>query len=223
MKGMMFDTDTGLNTAVLDGYKIMTRRLQKIQTSVNGAKIESTEIVDNHKFGGVGAYIGLYDANHDLIGKVLPSYLIGEEVAVQMSYKNAVEDTPECSVAIMDYTLTRKKPCDYRDHFGYNNKMYVNPNLMPNRIKITNQFCQHLCDISEDDCIAEGIVLNYMCNDNSKYFTYGNMEKPRFDTAKEAYRSLINKLSKCDIWTLNPIIFAYEFEVVYRHGKYITH
>ena len=220
MKGMMFDTDTGLNTAVLDGYKVMTRRLQKIPTQVNGVNVESAEIVDNHKFGCVGSYIGLYDINHDLIGKVLPSYLIGEEVAVQMSYKTAVEDTPECSVAIMDYTLTRKKPCDYRDHFGYNNKMYVNPKLMPNRIKITNQFCQHLCDISDTDCMKEGIVLNHEAN-GSEYYTYGSMSKPHFNTTKEAYRSLINKLSKYDIWTVNPIIFAYEFEVVYRHGKYI--
>ena len=40
---------------------------------------------------------------------------------------------------------------------GYTNKMFVKSDLMPHHIKITNIRMEQLQDISEEDCLKEGI------------------------------------------------------------------
>lgn len=124
-------------------------------------------------------------------------YKIGEEIAVAQPYKEV------CGYLI--------------DHKGYNNKMFVAAGLMPHRIRITNIRVERLQDISDDDCIAEGIqkypdVHNYMWG-----FSFIRREALRFElspTPREAYANLIDKICGKGTWESNPYVFVYDFELI---------
>lgn len=136
------------------------------------------------------------------------SYKVGEVIAVAQSYQ--------------DLGLF---VC--RDLAGYRNKMFVKAELMPNRIKITRVRLQLLQDISDDDCLREGI---YYDKENGKsvgypfavpfYYTYRgafNTKTGRmlhWTTPREAYAVLIDKISGKDTWERNPYVLAYDFELV---------
>ena len=96
--------------------------------------------------------------------------------------------------------------------------MRVKANLMPHQIKITNVRIQRLQDISDEDCLAEGI-RKIESNKISKAFGFDNSYEipnqfPVFDSPREAYAALINKVSGNGTWESNPWVFVYEFELV---------
>lgn len=86
---------------------------------------------------------------------------------------------------------------------------------MHNHIRITNVRVERLQDISDEDCIAEGISF-YKYNGKIHY-TFDNKVKKtffKFDTPREAYSALIDKISGKGTWESNPWVFVYEFELV---------
>lgn len=126
-------------------------------------------------------------------------YKVGEEVAVAQRYS-------EC----------RRAVC-LVDSAGWDNKMFVRAVLMPHRIKITNIRIERLQDISDEDCIKEGVIhyddifgKGYMVEDtyNNNYRRHG------FTTPRKAFAHLIDKLSGKGTWKSNPYVFVYEFELI---------
>lgn len=92
---------------------------------------------------------------------------------------------------------------------------------MRHHIRITDVRVERLQDISEDDCISEGVGMS--ATDNrigtpfSVPFNYfiGKDEKGyRYSTPREAYAALIDKISSKGVWSSNPYVFVYEFELV---------
>lgn len=86
----------------------------------------------------------MYDADEREFdeGEILPRYKVGEIVAVAQSYADiGIEPFAFCEAA-------------------WRNKMFVKAELMPYQIKITNVRIQRLQDISDEDCLREGIELN---------------------------------------------------------------
>lgn len=118
-------------------------------------------------------------------------YKVGEVLAVAQSYQ--------------DLGLF-----DCRDLAGCRNKMFVKAELMPHRIRITDVRVQRLQDISDEDCLREGIFEEDTAIDTgySYYGTQGNWETPR-----EAYAVLIDKISGKGTWERNPYVLAYDFEL----------
>ncbi|RKW57053.1 MAG: hypothetical protein D8H98_13645 [Prevotella sp.] len=51
-----------------------------------------------------------------------------------------------------------------RDVSGNTNKMFVKAELMPHKIKITNVRIERLQDISDEDCLREGIIKGEFMN-----------------------------------------------------------
>ncbi len=92
--------------------------------------------------------------------------------------------------------------------------MFVKAELMPHQIRIQKIRLQRLQDISDDDCLAEGITKWNAGQEDIPFFTYKNANKNDFDTPQEAYASLINKVSVKDAWEKNPYVWVYEFELV---------
>lgn len=98
---------------------------------------------------------------------------------------------------------------------GRTNKMFVSAHLMPHRIKITNVRIERLQDISEEDCLKEGVkasnaVKGYwyvMCSTKSN-------NKIRRETARMAYADLIDAICGRGTWDSNPWVFVYDFELV---------
>lgn len=73
-------------------------------------------------------------------------YKVGEIVAVAQSYCDFYDDTND--------------PRIFPSGAGWTNKMFVRADLMPHRIRITNVRIERLQDISDEDCIKEGIGIS---------------------------------------------------------------
>ena len=137
--------------------------------------------------------------------KSLP-YKVGEIVAIAQSYHTLNKS---------GYTAP-----EWLDHVcessaGYENKMFVRADLMPHHIKITDVKVERLQDISEDEILREG-VWQYYDNEDlffvSKYIGYA--PTVAFQSAREAFWYLIDRISGKGTWESNPWVAAYSFELV---------
>lgn len=190
MKKIMFNDKYGLTEAVLDGRKTQTRR------------IVSQRYIDAVKIDAFGSYHG--------IGA---PYAVGEEIAIAQSYKDIVTEAHNRGYRdVMMSSRTGRTIFVNEKTKGWNNKMFVRSNMCFHRIKITNVRVERLQDISEEDCLKEGIdrcekEWGYWEGDNGFLNFYA------FDTIKEAFAALIDKTCGKGTWDSNPYVFVYEFEL----------
>lgn len=197
-KKIMFSDKYGLTQAVLDGRKKQTRRIVKFGDV-------DTEYIKKDLFPITNNRVEPY-----LIEKY-SNYKVGEIVAIAQSYKQCgdfMDDgTPRWDF-IAKIVGTKNK--------GWTNKMFVKPELMPHQIRITNIRVEKLQDISDEDCLAEGIkeivsedgTLRYYVKDwkgDTLLATY---------TPQKAYSFLIDKVGKKGDWDKNPYVFVYDFELI---------
>lgn len=100
---------------------------------------------------------------------------------------------------------------------GWNNKMFIRAEACKHQIRITDVRMERLQDISEDDCLREGIIHAYTTRDGIKIYHTPHVNRD-YDLStydvKEAFAHLINKVSRKDVWSLNPYVFVYDFELV---------
>lgn len=192
----MFNDKYGLTDAVLEGRKTQTRRI-----AYDG-------IVKDPNIG-----YGLEGSEKDkcvlcsgcmIVAK--STYHVGEEIAIAQRYS-------ECFRAVC---LENSK--------GWNNKMFVMAELMPHRIKITNIRVERLQDISEEDCLKEGVYYHTeppRHHEYDRYSPWSPSVKPYkfesekyFCSAKYAFKHLIEKVSGKGTWDSNPYVFVYDFELI---------
>ena len=92
--------------------------------------------------------------------------------------------------------------------------MYVKPKLMPHQILITDVRVEKLQDISDGDCLKEGIEeFSTHLTASGKAYTFHGVNES-YKTPREAYASLIDKVSRKGTWERNPYVFVYDFELV---------
>lgn len=202
MQKIMFNDKYGLTKAVLEGRKTQTRRIAYTgNTTINDCGI----CIEQKNFGRATLFRGIDEIVHS-------RYNIGEEVAVAQPYRMTA-----CKV---DYN--EKEIKEVVCSIGWANKMYVKADLMPHRIRITDIRAERLQDISEDDCLAEGIKEIYETNvdDPTEFYGYAFLPDASpcpehcYCEAQEAYAALIDKISGKGTWASNPYVFVYEFELV---------
>ena len=98
---------------------------------------------------------------------------------------------------------------------GYGNKMYVRADMMIEHIRITGIRCERLQDISDEDCVKEGVRVGSQALEypyyfiDTKQFLICDYKSPR-----RAFAALIDKVSGRGTWDRNPWVVAYEFELV---------
>lgn len=190
MKKIMFNDKYGLTQAVLEGRKTQTRRIVYTQ---NGFVVFGGEDFQLKKLDNGQALLTLCNNRFKT-----SLYKIGEEVAIAQRYSDIAD------------TLGQKLwqlPC-------WRNKMFVKADFMPHRIRITNIRVERLQDISEEDCMAEGIWRDDNVGLEGTTYWYHGLANSSLRTAKEAYASLIDKISGKDTWESNPWVFVYDFELV---------
>ena len=198
MKKIMFNDKYGLTQAVLDGSKTMTRRI-----------IHAENIPDDPEYG----YAPNIDAccvfnEDDVVAK--SQYNLCEVVAIAQAYKDIYE----------------KRGFDMHDPFtfvgdsaGWTNKMFVKADLMPHHIKITNICVERLQEISDEDCLREGVRLWEEADPEYKLNPLGKLYEiaGRWDgykSPREAFAALIDKVSGRGTWDSNPLVWVYGFELV---------
>ena len=200
----MFNDQYELTKAVLEGRKTQTRIICKYSRPN-----ESYDIVfpifepkdyDNkgNNTSALNYAFGWRNDEGMFTGWNKPHYKVGEIVAIAQSYADiSMEPFPFCEA-------------------GWRNKMRVKADLMPHQIKITNIRIQRLQDISDEDCLAEGVYKGQCGSIDTHlmdaYYYRGNIQP--YCTPREAYAALIDKVSGKDTWEHNPWVFVYEFELV---------
>ena len=190
MKKIMFNDRCGLTQAVLEGRKTQTRRIAYTQ---NGFVVFDDKDFQLKKLDNGQALLTIGNNRFKTA-----NYKIGEEVAIAQRYSD-IADTHGQELAQLP---------------GWNNKMFVKADLMPHRIRITNIRVERLQDISEADCLKEGIWRDDNVGLEGTTYWYHGLANSSYRTAKEAYASLIDKISGKGTWESNPWVFVYDFGLV---------
>lgn len=192
MQKIMFNSYYGLQQSVLKGTKTMTRRPV-------GKRMTEWDIE---------AYL----KGHKEVAYNLAQYKIGEIVAVAQPYSQVYTDP----FTIDECLANELAPEFLKDEEGWNNKMFVKAAYMPRRIEITDIKIELLQDISDEDCLLEGVDEFYLRRgDGTRKLRFSfNNAFDNFDTPREAFIALIDKVSKKGTWDRNDWQFAYSFKLV---------
>ena len=221
MQKRMFRDKYGLTSLVLLGQKTQTRDIIKVKipdTCLDFPDFDSWDI--ERKIAKFNS------EKQSLIAR--PKYHIGEVVAVAQSYQKAY---PNADFEMVD------KWTFMTESAGWKNKMFVKPNLMPHSIKITNIRVERLQDISDEDCLAEGVEKD-LADGLALYWFPVHIEgisweewkarsyelsrhecdgKPGtyfWDNPRQAFAKLIDKINGKGTWESNPYVWVYDFELV---------
>lgn len=182
MQKIMYNERYGLEQAVIEGIKTMTRR-----TAYNGEISKPNWGICLEGKDKGKAY--LCDGEC-IIAK--SKYAIGEVVAIAQSYNSLGYD-----IAALGH------------HAGWNNKLYVCADFMPHHIRFTDIRVERLQDISEEDCLKEGVIMYKNLRGD---YVFGFKRSSVFTDAKLAFANLFDKVSGKGIWESNPFMFVYAFE-----------
>lgn len=159
------------------------------QAVLDGRKTMTRRIVPN------GTPLGNWEETENKL-----RYKTGDVVAVAQRYKKVMEEKGENGVS----PLVAKA--------GYMNKMFVKAKQMPHIIRITDIHIERLQDISDEDCLREGIIEG-----DAEPKLYGFKNGKHYDSffsPREAFAVLIDKVSGKGTWARNPLVFVYEFDLI---------
>ena len=213
----MFNDEFGLTQAVLEGRKTMTRRIIKCPRTFRGEWVAGFNIHRSPSDKKIVGFPCMYDADEREfdMGEILPKYELGEVVAIAQSYMDVDRfHRKGKNAAYLEY-LDSILP-ELKLHPGWVNKMFVKADLMPHHIKITGIKVERLQDISDEDCLKEGIIHAYTDNDGIKIYHTPHTKRGYLstDVAQQSFAFLIDKVSGKGTWESNPFVFAYEFVLV---------
>ena len=193
MKKIMFNDKYGLTQAVLDGRKTMTRRISEDQ-------------IRNSIFCKSGC-----ESIHGY--EIKPKYKVGEVVAIAQSYMDVDRfHRKGKNAAYLEY-LDSILP-ELKLYPGWGNKMFVKADLMPHHIKITGIKVERLQDISDEDCLKEGIFEWDAGQKDIPFYSFSYADIPDYFTPRDAFADLIDEVSGKGVFQSNPYVFAYEFVLV---------
>ena len=148
--------------------------------------------------------IGLLALFNDV--RVFSAYYIGEEVAISQSYR-----------AILEKSNVYPNANELKELPGYRNKMFVRAEYMPHHIRITKIRIERLQDISDKDCLAEGIEVfpdRKICEYGFRFVKGEALHWIGADSLRQVYASLIDKVSGNGTWESNPYVFVYDFRLI---------
>ena len=217
MKKIMFNDRFGLTEAVLSGRKTMTRRIigQYIERDWNRrGKVQLPVGGFEHDVLFMDVRQILPDAgrsDYSAPKKYQPKYERGEIIAVAQSYHE-----------LNKRGFIAPEWCEHscEDSAGYENKMFVRADLMPHRIRITDIRLQRLNNISDEDCMREGITKgDFKDFPQQMYFPYkGCKDTEVMWTPQGAFSILIDKICGKGTWDSNPWVYVYTFELLDDKG-----
>ena len=206
MKKIMFNDRYGLTAAVLQGRKTMTRRVCKEYAT--GQLILASD-VDSFLFYPKNNIVEFL-MKDGTIKVSVPPYKDNEVVAVAQSYKSIHEEMTNGDYGDSKYDAFRCAMVAGTK--GWSNKMFVRPDLMPHQIQITDINIEHLQNISDEDCLKEGIGYNNDVGFENGCYYFNDYEG--FISPKSAFSTLINRINGKSSWEINPFVFAYSFKLI---------
>ena len=217
MQKIGFCDKYSLTQAVLNGTKTMTRRVEKgletFEFDYEVHFVHSMEIINQYWDEEKNSLVIITPQGKM---KVPTRYKLGEVVAVAQSYKDVINT---------GYDLIEKR--NLREKLenelglimleyakGWNNKLFVKPDLMPHQIQMTDVSIERLKAISDDDCFKEGVLTNQFGDYWFKGFPPQKVVASM--TPREAFALLIDRpgVGRKGLWESNPFSVVYEFQLV---------
>lgn len=210
MKKINFSKRYGLESAVIERRKWKTRRMARWDMLCD-MREDSIDFAVSTKVLLDGRQVfTAYNAAGDPIGQAVSAYHIGEEVAVAQSYESIVRGDPNNDFGNYFVKQFRFTP-------GWTNKLFVRADLMPHRIRITDIRMERLQDISDEDCLREGIMEGEFMNTWDRFYfdSWGDVPNHiTFRTPRAAFAVLIDRISGRGTWEKNPWVWVYSFELI---------
>ena len=195
MSKIMFSQNCGLQQAVFDGRKTMTRRVVQKATV---RKAISDSVALNLP---IQSCMMLYCPHH--IDDILP---------IAQSYSDVYFSLP--LAGIDDEYLQMEYAHKYWTHRGWSNKMFVASSAMPYAIKLTSVAVESLQAISTQDILREGVEKIDVCAKvESPVYTFDGCVSP-YINARDAFRDLFIRVSGLNAWASNPWVYVYGFELI---------
>lgn len=212
MKKIMFNDKMCLTQAVIEGRKTQTRRVITYPKTFHGKDVCGYYVCRRATDRAI-TEVCMYDENESFIdeGQILPKYKVGEVIAVAQAYRDCggldEKGIPRWNIIGQVAGAISA---------GWDNKMFVKSELMPHQIRITDVRIERLQNISDEDCLKEGVQKMLTGCEYFQYSFYDNDKNLwcNYKTPREAFAHLINKVSKKDVWQENPYVFVYDFELV---------
>jgi len=213
MKKIMFNDKYDLTRAVLDGRKTMTRRVipdNIIEAACRDLSWETVHLELTRKQMDLLIDKAVLDHSPIKVGEIVAlaeRYSVLHERLNDAIRKKRKDDSLEA--------FHRAGICDTDS--GWSNKMFVRAEVMPHQIRITDIRVERLQDISEEDCLREGITRKWLVPGRWFYYLPNVPVKSKNDvylSHDEAFATLIDKLSRKKVWEKNPLVFVYSFELV---------
>ena len=218
MRKILFNDKFLLTKAVLEGRKTQTRR------------IVSQSLIDKYEewYDDVCSIAmpsgSTIETLRDWLLRKHTKYRAGEVVAVAQSYEtisNAISKTESKEKAA--FYCKVMKVCfpdaiihkDKEEIAGWYNKMFTRAELMPHQIRITDVRIERLKDISDEDCLREGLEWDGKASQYyAGYMKETGGRKWFGRTPREAFAFLIEKVSGKGTWDANPYVWVYDFELI---------
>ena len=225
MKSIIFNTE--MVKAILDGRKTQTRRVINY-----GLYIDYTDTMNEHSIEFAKNYCDLDDCMKDTketFIKYHGKYKIDDILYVKETFQfgdniRNIQNIPlneDIEVLYYEHEINNHNS----NHRDFAKIIKWKPSIyMPKKharifLKVTNVGVERLQDISDEDCIKEGIVEVTKDNQVFKFCIYDKKDyssTPWQDMPKnpqEVYKKLWNSTAKDGYkWEDNPYVFVYEFE-----------
>ena len=204
MKKIMFNDRYGLTQAVIEGRKTMTRRI--VGDKLWDRWTDYDDFCNSVSCGPSTPVVRQYYNEFEFFKDNIP-YRIGEIVAVAQCYADIHSE-----LMIGDFGDARYdsfKNAVVHDKAGWHNKMFVQADLMPHQIRITSVRPERLQDITDEDCLKEGVRF---VENSDGYFSNGMSDG--YTTPISAFAALIDKISGRGTWERNPFVWRIEFKLV---------
>ena len=217
MKSIMYNEHFGLESATLNGSKIRTMRDELNQNKKHSEeKMEFINLINDEEcyfelsFDGLNCFN--LNCNDGLIHEFKTKYKVGEIVAIKQSYMRCGY-IPDSKIGWAYDENDNRIDILFKDVAGWRNKMFVKSSLMPHQIQITDIKLEHPQDMSDDDCINEGIIPQFRPQSMRTLFYYGEGEN-YFYTPREAFSVLIDKICGKGTWNKNEYHVVYYYKLI---------
>lgn len=150
-----------------------------------------------------------------------PKYMVGEIVYLKEPYILYQEDYQESKLSQsgIQYAYKFGSNLSIEEITGKSDSKWSNKLFMPESaaryfVEITAVRVERLQDISEEDCLKEGIESFTKDNQLYKFGLDGWDWSKMPRTPREAYASLINKINGKGTWERNPFVWVYDFRLM---------
>lgn len=144
-------------------------------------------------------------------------YEVGEIVAIKQAYK-------DINIDVIPFA-GKAKWGNPRGMAGWDNKMFVRNELMPHHVQITDVRLERLQDISNEDCIKEGLKDRMVYIGDGSYSqerrfyidwkdSLGRDHDYSHFLPEVVFAELIDMISGKGTWENNNFVWAIEFKLI---------